>query len=246
MKRIIATVLTAIVGLFGYTIVDTAIEARVSSLESRVASLESRIDECHCGAGVIETTTAEAATTENTLLPTVRPEKTTVSVTTEKTTGSNGSSYYADAMKCKKCGLWFPLQWWNPHWEKCYKNTCVKCGTNSESEEEFSAHLKNCTVDDAEFYIRYSAEELLTVYLAIAKTELPQWDYIECEICRVIDYISDPEVSESEVMSVVESLESFDVPGAEPVLEALKIKINNMYAKEETATVAKTEAVTSV
>ncbi len=47
MKRIIATILSAMVGLFGYAIVDTAIEARVSSLESRVAYLESVVEEYH-------------------------------------------------------------------------------------------------------------------------------------------------------------------------------------------------------
>ncbi len=47
MKRIIATILSAMVGLFGYTIVDTAIEARVSSLENRVAYLEGVVEEYH-------------------------------------------------------------------------------------------------------------------------------------------------------------------------------------------------------
>ena len=47
MKRIIITVLSAIVGLFGYTVIDTAIESRVSSLEDRVSYLESVVEDYH-------------------------------------------------------------------------------------------------------------------------------------------------------------------------------------------------------
>ena len=47
MKKIIAAILSAMVGLFGYTIVDTAIEARVSTLENEVAVLKSQVAEFH-------------------------------------------------------------------------------------------------------------------------------------------------------------------------------------------------------
>ncbi len=47
MKRIVITILTAIIGLFGYTVVDTAIESRVSSLESRVSYLENIVESYH-------------------------------------------------------------------------------------------------------------------------------------------------------------------------------------------------------
>ena len=47
MKKIIAAILSAMVGLFGYTLVDTAIEARVSTLENEVAVLKSQVAEFH-------------------------------------------------------------------------------------------------------------------------------------------------------------------------------------------------------
>ena len=47
MKKIIAAILSAMVGLFGYTLVDTAIEARVSTLENEVAVLKSQVAEYH-------------------------------------------------------------------------------------------------------------------------------------------------------------------------------------------------------
>ena len=52
MKKIIAAILSAMVGLFGYTIVDTAIEARVSTLENEVAILKSQVAEYHEAASV--------------------------------------------------------------------------------------------------------------------------------------------------------------------------------------------------
>ena len=52
MKKIIAAILSAMVGLFGYTIVDTAIEARVSTLENEVAVLKSQVAEYHGTASV--------------------------------------------------------------------------------------------------------------------------------------------------------------------------------------------------
>lgn len=63
MKRIIVTVLTAIVGLFGYTIVDTAVESRVSDLEDRVAYLESVVEEYHSEDEQIITTTKRREST---------------------------------------------------------------------------------------------------------------------------------------------------------------------------------------
>ncbi|GEM_PF-2808324 len=51
MKKIIAVALSILVGAFGYTIVDSAMEKRVSTLESQVESLEKRIDQHFCTAG---------------------------------------------------------------------------------------------------------------------------------------------------------------------------------------------------
>ena len=45
MKKIIAVALSILVGAFGYTIVDSAMEERVSTLEKQVESLEKRIDQ---------------------------------------------------------------------------------------------------------------------------------------------------------------------------------------------------------
>lgn len=43
MKKIIAAILSAWVGLFGYTIVDTAIEARMTTAESEISELKGEV-----------------------------------------------------------------------------------------------------------------------------------------------------------------------------------------------------------
>lgn len=47
MKKIIAAALSILVGAFGYTIVDSAIEDRVSTLESEVVELREEVSEYH-------------------------------------------------------------------------------------------------------------------------------------------------------------------------------------------------------
>lgn len=47
MKRFIAAALSVLVGTFGYTIVDSTIEARVSSLESEVVELREEVSKYH-------------------------------------------------------------------------------------------------------------------------------------------------------------------------------------------------------
>ena len=47
MKKIIAAALSILVGAFGYTIVDSAIEDRVATLESEVVELREIISDYH-------------------------------------------------------------------------------------------------------------------------------------------------------------------------------------------------------
>lgn len=47
MKKIIAAALSILVGAFGYTIVDSSVESRISSLESQVESLKGEIERYH-------------------------------------------------------------------------------------------------------------------------------------------------------------------------------------------------------
>lgn len=97
MKRIIATVLSAIVGLFGYTIVDTAIEARVSSVESEVVELREEVSalrgqmEDYHGIADIPTTSPNGDVTHKPVTTkkyptTVRPTETKVYTTKVPTT----------------------------------------------------------------------------------------------------------------------------------------------------------------
>ena len=60
MKRFIAAALSVLVGTFGYTIVDSTIEARVSSLESEVVILKEEVSKFH---------SAETDTSQTTLVP---------------------------------------------------------------------------------------------------------------------------------------------------------------------------------
>ena len=80
MNRIIATVLSVIVGLFGYVIVDSSIESRVSELESRVAYLESVVAEYHdiTTSKPVPTTTRKPSETQ---VHSTAPSETTTSYT---------------------------------------------------------------------------------------------------------------------------------------------------------------------
>ncbi len=63
MKRIIAAALSILVGAFGYTIVDSAIEDRVATLESEVVELREEVLRYH--PKYISTTTQKKTTTKN-------------------------------------------------------------------------------------------------------------------------------------------------------------------------------------
>ncbi|MBQ3006043.1 MAG: leucine-rich repeat domain-containing protein [Clostridia bacterium] len=100
MKRIIATVLSAIVGLFGYTIVDTAIDSRVSELENRVEYLESVVEEYH-------KTTAKPAvsTTKKVFTTTKKPAATTTAASTEICVIADGTCGKTTTWKLYSDGL---------------------------------------------------------------------------------------------------------------------------------------------
>ncbi len=72
MKKIIAACLSILVGAFGYTIVDSSIESRVSSLESQVEMLKGEISKYH-----YLTTTTESVTSDiNSTTEPTKPETT--------------------------------------------------------------------------------------------------------------------------------------------------------------------------
>lgn len=93
MKKFIATILSAIVGLFGYTIVDTATDARLSELESRVAHLESVVEEYH-GENYIP----EVTIPNTTVVPTTSP--------VEATTAPSDGRYLVDSGYCGDYATW--------------------------------------------------------------------------------------------------------------------------------------------
>lgn len=81
MKRIIAAALSILVGAFGYTIVDSAIEDRVATLESEVVELREEVSRYH--PNYSSQTTTRRATTSN--FTTIKNDTSTI-VTTEKPT----------------------------------------------------------------------------------------------------------------------------------------------------------------
>ncbi len=81
MKRIIAAALSILVGAFGYTIVDSAIEDRVATLESEVVELREEVSRYH--PNYISQTTTRRATTN--FFTTIKNHTSTI-VTTENPT----------------------------------------------------------------------------------------------------------------------------------------------------------------
>lgn len=101
MNRIIATILSVIVGLFGYVIVDSTIESRVSDLESRVAYLESVVEEYHDLTISVSTT----ATTSPSIPNTTRiPSTTSVYTTSPAETTSTTAVYPAGVFVIRSYG----------------------------------------------------------------------------------------------------------------------------------------------
>lgn len=74
MKRIIAAALSVLVGAFGYTIVDQAVEDRVTSLESEVIELREEVSRYHPQYGEqVTTSPASESTTRNKVTTTYNP-----------------------------------------------------------------------------------------------------------------------------------------------------------------------------
>ncbi len=74
MKRIIAAALSVLVGAFGYTIVDQAVEDRVTSLESEVVELREEVSRYHPQYGEqVTTSPASESTTRNKVTTTYNP-----------------------------------------------------------------------------------------------------------------------------------------------------------------------------
>ena len=83
MKKIIAAALSVLVGAFGYTIVDSAIEARVATLESEVVELREIISDYHNNVTKpIYTTILNINTTTENTAPTTKSPITTQIPTT--------------------------------------------------------------------------------------------------------------------------------------------------------------------
>lgn len=82
MKKIIAAALSILVGAFGYTIVDSAIEDRVATLESEVVELREEVSRYH--PNYSSQTTTRRATTSN--FTTIKNDTSTIVITEKPTT----------------------------------------------------------------------------------------------------------------------------------------------------------------
>ena len=150
---------------------------------------------------------------------------------------------------CPNCGRWFyGEKEYNAHLELCDVKVCSKCGEKFASEAEYNKHVSACTVGDTKDYINLTVKDILEMIIDIAKSSMGQWDSIESVIIRLVDFVENMGglVSEADVNGVIADLESFNIPGAEDLINALKAKIKAMYAGETATTVVVTEAETPV
>lgn len=126
--------------------------------------------------------------------------------------------------------------------------TCGICGSVFESAEDLRDHIAT-GCDGANplpvgSYVDLTVKDILEMIIDIAKSSMSQWDAIETVIIRLVDFIENMGglVSEADVKGAIAELESFKIPGAEDLINALKAKIKAMYAGEVATTVVETTA----
>ncbi|MBR5562058.1 MAG: hypothetical protein IKW12_02805 [Clostridia bacterium] len=146
---------------------------------------------------------------------------------------------------CPNCGRWFYSEKeYNTHLALCDVKVCEKCGEEFASEAEYNKHVAACTVGDTKDYVNLTVKDILEMIIDVAKSTMGQWDSIESVIIRLVDFIENMGglVSEADVNGVIAELESFNIPGIEGLIDALKAKIKAMYAGETATTVVETTA----
>lgn len=134
--------------------------------------------------------------------------------------------------------------------EKASPNeVCGICGSSFNSNEDLRAHIAT-GCDGAKplpgdpDLVNLTVKDILEMIIDLAKSSMGQWDAIESVIIRLVDFIENMGglVSEADVKGAIAELESFKIPGAEDLINALKAKIKAMYAGEVATTVVETTA----
>lgn len=116
--------------------------------------------------------------------------------------------------------------------------TCPDCGEYFDYFDDFVNHSEECLADNTKDYVDLTVKELLELYIDIAKSNTSDWSEIEADVIRLIDFVENMGTSpEMDIEAAIAELEAHNVPGTEPVLEALKQKIKAMYAGEVATTV---------
>lgn len=130
------------------------------------------------------------------------------------------------------------------------KETCGICGSVMVGEE-LREHIatgcdgaKPLPTEGEKDYVDLTVKDLLEMIIDLAKSSMTQWDAIETVIIKLVDFIENMGglVSEADVKGALADLESFNIPGAEDLINALKAKIKAMYAGEVATTVEETTA----
>lgn len=127
---------------------------------------------------------------------------------------------------------------------------CGICGSTFIDDVNLREHIATgCEnakplPNDHDKYANLTIKDLLEMVIDLAKSTMGQWDAIESVIIRLVDFIENMGglVSEADVKGALADLESFNIPGAEDLINALKAKIKAMYAGEVATTVEETTA----